>query len=53
MEVKNTQKPTGQLSAAMQVNIYELYTTYLVNNIFATINNLNLKMQECNVLKLH
>jgi len=32
----------------MQVNLYELYTTYLVN-IFATlINNLNLKMQECN-----
>jgi len=31
----------------MQVNLYELYTTYLVN-IFATLNNLNLKMQECN-----
>jgi len=41
------QKLTGQLLAAMQVNFYELYTTYLVN-IFATLNNLNLKMQECN-----
>jgi len=47
MEVKNMQKPTGQLLAAMQVNFYELYTTYLVN-IFVTLNNLNLKMQECN-----
>jgi len=27
MEVKKLQKPTGQLLAAMQVNIYELYTT--------------------------
>jgi len=33
----------------MQVNLYELYTAYLVN-IFATLNNLNLKMQECNYL---
>jgi len=41
------QKPTGQLLAAMQVNLYELYSTYLVN-IFATLNNLNLKIQECN-----
>jgi len=31
----------------MQVNFYELYTTYLVNR-FATLNNLNLKIQECN-----
>jgi len=31
----------------MQVNIYELYTTYLLN-IFATLNNLNLITQECN-----
>jgi len=31
----------------MQVNLYALYTTYLVN-MFATLNNLNLKMQECN-----
>jgi len=31
----------------MQVNLYKLYTTYLVNK-FATLNNLNLKMQECN-----
>jgi len=38
------QKRTGQLLAAMQDNLYELYTTYLVN-IFATLNNLNLKMQ--------
>jgi len=41
------QKATGQLLAAMQVNLYELYTTYLVN-IFATLNNLNLKVHECN-----
>jgi len=41
------QKPTGQLLATMQVNLYELYTTYLVN-IFATLNDLNLKVQECN-----
>jgi len=47
MKVKNMQKLTGQLLATMQVNFYELYTTYLVN-IFATLNNLNLKMQECN-----
>jgi len=40
------QKPTGQLLAAMQVNLYKLYTTYLVN-IFATLYNLNLKTQEC------
>jgi len=31
----------------MQVNLYKLYTTYLVN-IFATLNNLNSKMQKCN-----
>jgi len=31
----------------MQANFYELYTTYLVN-IFATLNNLNLKIRECN-----
>jgi len=49
MEVKFFAKPTGQLLAAMQVNLYELYTIYLVN-IFATLNNLNLKMQECNHL---
>jgi len=47
MKVKNMQKLRGQLLAAMQANFYELYTTYLVN-IFATLNNLNLKMQECN-----
>jgi len=47
MGVKKLQKPTGQLLAAMQVNLYELYTTYLVN-IFATLNKLNLKMQERN-----
>jgi len=47
MKVKNMQKLTDQLLAAMQVNLYELYTTYLVN-IFATLNNLNLKMQKCN-----
>jgi len=47
MKVKNMQKPTGQLLEAMQVNLYELYTTYLVN-IFATLNNLNSKMQDCN-----
>jgi len=41
------QKPTGQLLAAMKVDLYKPYTTYLVN-IFATLNNLNLKMQECN-----
>jgi len=35
----------GQLLAAMQVNLNYMYTTYLVN-IFATLNNLNLKMQE-------
>jgi len=39
------QKPTSQLLATMQVNFYKLYTTYLVN-IFATLNNLNLKMQD-------
>jgi len=44
MKVKDMQKLTGQLLAAMQVNFYELYTTYPVN-IFATLNNLNLKMQ--------
>jgi len=41
----NLQKSTGQLLAAMQVNLYELYTTYLVN-IFAALNNMNVKMQQ-------
>jgi len=31
----------------MQFNLYKLYTTYLVN-MFALLNNLNLKMHECN-----
>jgi len=31
----------------MQVNLYKLYTTYLVN-IFATLHNLKLTLQECN-----
>jgi len=41
------QKTTGQLLAARQVTLYELYTTYLVN-LFATLNDLNLKIQEYN-----
>jgi len=35
----------GQLLTAMQVNLNNMYTRYLVN-IFATPNNLNLKMQK-------
>jgi len=42
------QKPTSQLLAAMKAHLYELYTTYIILNIFATLNNLNLKMHECN-----
>jgi len=42
---KSLQKPTGQLLTA---NLYELYTTYLVNILFATLSIMNLKMQECN-----
>jgi len=47
MEVKDLQKSTGQLLAAMQINIFKLCAIYLVN-IFANLNNLNLKMQKCN-----
>jgi len=50
MEVKKiakTNRPTFS-SHALQVNLYELYTTYLMNIIFATLNDLNLRMQECN-----
>jgi len=43
MEVKKMQKTTGQLLAATQINLYELYTTHLMK-IFATLNNLNLKI---------
>jgi len=39
---QNMQKPTSQILAAMQVDLYKLYTTYLVNIIFSTPNNLNL-----------
>jgi len=45
MEVKQfakTNRPTFSSHASQQ-----LYTAYLVN-ILATLNNLNLKMQECN-----
>jgi len=45
MKVKDMQKLTGQLLAAMQANFYELYTTYLVNIFAKSLNNLNLKMQ--------
>jgi len=43
---QSLQKLTGQLLAAMQANLYKMYRAYLVN-IFATLNNLNLEMQEC------
>jgi len=38
------QKPTGQLLADMQANLYEICTVYLLNILFATLNNLNLKI---------
>jgi len=49
MEVKKVfeSKNQQELLAAMQANLFELCSAYLVN-IFAALNNLNLRMQGCN-----
>jgi len=44
-------KTTRPTFKAMQVNLYELYTTYLVN-IFATLNNLNSKGRSAIIISL-
>jgi len=45
--ISNRGEQICKYQKAMQVNLYKLYTTYLVS-IFAMLNNLNLKMQEYN-----